>query len=280
MEKEINLFFFPANKSAANGTSPPRPAKEVAVVVVFISFFNDHDPLSRLLPGHPGSMPSKHHRPAALQRRSTSESNAKLTLANLNLQKIDSSSNPQLQVALNNATKDLPKGKGKKAGGRPNVCYDSPFQFFALTLILPFVLHRAVCHSNPQVGRRVIKSDHPLNCTCNSSSHTHIARRQAPLAPRHSKDSTRPPQPSPPKNLALLSQVPRLPPTILKARTIQTTGSRARACPSPPRTNHPTRNLVTMTSFITILRTCILSARPISQLPRMIGNRLPQPSLE
>ena len=75
-------------------------------------------------------MPSKHHRPAALQRRSTSGSNTKLTLNNLNLQKIDSSSNLQLQVALNNATKDLPRGKGKKSGGRPNVCYNSTFQFF------------------------------------------------------------------------------------------------------------------------------------------------------
>jgi hypothetical protein len=75
-------------------------------------------------------MPSKHHRPAALQRRSTSGSNTKLTLNNLNLQKLDSSSNLQLQVALNNATKDLPRGKSKKSGVRPNVCYNSTFQFF------------------------------------------------------------------------------------------------------------------------------------------------------
>ena len=66
-------------------------------------------------------MPTKHNRPAALQRRSTSESGSKLALNNLNLQKLDSSSNLQLQVALNNATKDLPRGKGKKAGGRSNV---------------------------------------------------------------------------------------------------------------------------------------------------------------
>jgi len=69
-------------------------------------------------------MPTKHHRPAALQRRSTSESSTKLTLNNLNLQRLDSSSNLQLQVALNNATKDLPRGKGKKSGGRPSVCYE------------------------------------------------------------------------------------------------------------------------------------------------------------
>ncbi|KAF9653948.1 hypothetical protein BDM02DRAFT_1115348 [Thelephora ganbajun] len=66
-------------------------------------------------------MPNKHHRPAALQKRSTSGSNTKLALANLNFQKLDSSSNLQLQVALNNATKDLPRGKGKKSGGRPNL---------------------------------------------------------------------------------------------------------------------------------------------------------------
>lgn len=72
-------------------------------------------------------MPSKHHRPATLQRRSTSESNAKLTLGGLNLQKLDAGSNLQLQVALNNATKGLPKGKGKKSS---NVCCDSTFQFF------------------------------------------------------------------------------------------------------------------------------------------------------
>ena len=69
-------------------------------------------------------MPTKHHRPAALQRRSTSESSTKLTLNNLNLQRLESSSNLQLQVALNNATKDLPRGKGKKSAGRSNVCYE------------------------------------------------------------------------------------------------------------------------------------------------------------
>lgn len=41
-------------------------------------------------------------------------------LSGLNLQKLDTSTNLQLQVALNNATKDLPKGKGKKTSGRSN----------------------------------------------------------------------------------------------------------------------------------------------------------------
>ena len=75
-------------------------------------------------------MPSKTQRPTTLQRRSTSGSN-KLTLSGLNLQKLDTSSNLQLQVALNNATKDLPKGKGKKPSGlQSSVRFHSTFQFF------------------------------------------------------------------------------------------------------------------------------------------------------
>ena len=84
-------------------------------------------------------MPSKHPRPAVLQRRSTSGSNTKLTLSGLGLPKHDTSSN--LQVALNNATKDLPRGKAKKSGGWPNVRFDSTFQFFRSNLkIRPFLL--------------------------------------------------------------------------------------------------------------------------------------------
>lgn len=156
-------------------------------------------------------MPSKHHRPAAIQRRSTSGSNTKLTLGNLNLQKLDSGPNLQLQAALNNATKDLPRGKGKKPGGRPNVCYNSTFQFFRSNP--NYLLHsrpdRAFCHSNPQVGRQVInKSDHPLNCTCNRSSHTHSARRQVLPARLHLREPTPPPPLDPTKNPALPSPVP------------------------------------------------------------------------
>ena len=92
-------------------------------------FPSDHSPL----PFSFESMPSKHHRPAALKRRSTSESNTKLTLSGLNLQRLDTSANLQLQVALNNATKDLPKGKGKKSTGQSDVSYD-PFYLSILSL--------------------------------------------------------------------------------------------------------------------------------------------------
>lgn len=107
-------------------TSKPSPSKEVAVTVVLHLFPSDHDSHFFSLE----TMPSKHHRPAALQRRSTSGSNTKLTLSGLNPQKLDASPNLQLQAALNNATKDLPRGKGKKSSGQSNVCCDSTFQFF------------------------------------------------------------------------------------------------------------------------------------------------------
>lgn len=182
----------------------------MAVVFEFISFPATATLFSLLL-GRPGSMPSKHHRPTALQRRSTSDSNTKLTLNNLNLQKLDSSSNLQLQVALNNATKDLPRGKAKKSAARPNVCCNSTFQFFRSNPNSPSPCRpiRAFCHSNPQVGRRVIKSDHPLNCifSC-SNSHTYSAPLRVPCAQLHLNGLTRPPQPEPTKNPALLLPVP------------------------------------------------------------------------
>lgn len=99
-------------------------------------------------------MPSKHHRPAALQRRSTSGSNTKLTLSNLNLQKLDSSSNLQLQVALNNAAKDLPRGKGKKSTGRPNVGCNSTFQFFRSNPNSPCPLSTPPCLLSQQPPSR------------------------------------------------------------------------------------------------------------------------------
>lgn len=174
------------------------------------SLFQRPQPSFLLLRGRPRSMPSKHHRPGALQRRSTSESNTKLTLNNLNLQKLDSSSNLQLQVALNNATKDLPKGKAKKPSGRPNVCFNSTFQFFRSNPNSPSRSrpNRAFCHSNPQVGRQVIKSDRPLNCSCSCSCHTHNARRLVPLVRLHLNELTRPPQLNPTKNPALPSLAP------------------------------------------------------------------------
>jgi len=189
---------------------------------------------SLLLLSRSKSMPSKLHRPAALQRRSTSGSNTKLTLGNLNLQKLDSSSNLQLQVALNNATKDVPRGKGKKSGGRPSVRCVSTFQFFRSNPNYPsrFRPDRASCHSNPQVGQKATnKSDRPLNCTCSSSSHTHSARRTVPLARLHLKELTRPPLLDPAKNLALPSLVPSSPLTRSKAKAIRTNGSRARVFP-------------------------------------------------
>lgn len=169
-------------------------------------------------------MPNKHPRPAALQRRSTSGSNTKLNLTNLNLQKLDTNSNLQLQVALNNATKDLPRGKGKKSSGRPNVRCDLAFN--SSTLILK--LDHAFCHSNPQVGRKVInKSDHPLNCICNSSQ-TYNARQLVPLTRLHPNAPTLPPPPDPPRSLALPSLVLPSPPRRLKAKATLTNGSQAR----------------------------------------------------
>jgi len=189
-------------------------------------------PPSLLLLGCLTTMPTKHHRPAGLQRRSTSESNTKLTLNNLNLQKLESSSNLQLQLALNNATKDLPRGKGKKSGGRPNVCYNSTFQFFRSNPNSPPRSRpdRSFCHSNPQLGRQVIKSDLPLNCISNTSSHTHNAQQQASPAWLHFNNSTRPPPPNPTRNPVSLSLVPSSPPMKSKARAIQMNGSPARAC--------------------------------------------------
>ena len=120
-------------------------------------------------------MPSKHHRPAAIQRRSTSGPNAKLTLSNLNLQRIDSSSNLQLQVALNNATKDLPRGKGKKSGARPNVCYNSTFQFFRPNPNYPSTLPRLLSQQPPSRT----ESDQQIR----SSSKLHLQEQQ-PYAQR------------------------------------------------------------------------------------------------
>ena len=228
-------------------------------------------------------MPSKHHRPAALQRRSTSGSNTKLTLGNLNLQKLDSSSNLQLQVALNNSTKDLPRGKGKKTTGRPNVGYNSTFQFFRSNpnSPCPFLTHRAFCHSSPQAGRKVInKSNHPLSCTCNNSNHIHTALRQVPPIRLSPKRPIQLPQPEQTKNPALPSPAPWLPLTTSKPKAIQTNGSQARVYLPPPRTSHPTRNLVTMTLFATSPQIFTLPAQHISRLPPLtIGNPPPQPSL-
>ena len=201
-------------------------------------------------------MPSKHHRPAALQRRSTSGSNTKLTLGNLNLQKLDSSSNLQLQVALNNSTKDLPRGKGKKPGGRPNVGYNSTFQFFRSNpnSPCPFLTHHAFCHSNPQAGRKVInKSNRPPSCTCNNSNHIRTALRQVPPIRLSPKKPILLPQPEQTENPALPSPVPWSPLTTSKPKAIRTNGFQARVSLQPPRTSHPTRDptMRTMTSFIT-----------------------------
>ena len=157
--------------------------------------------------------------------------------------------------------------------------YDSTFQFFRSNPNSP--LHsrpdRSFCHSNPQRGRQVIKSDHPLNCICSCSSHTPSAQ-QAPLASHHFNNSTPPPQPNRTRNRVSLLPVLRSSPMRSKARATQTNGSPARACLQHPRTDRPTRSLMTMTLFTTSLQICSLPAQHSTRLLRMIGNRQRRPS--
>ena len=123
-------------------------------------------------------------------------------------------------------------GRGRNLVAVRMYVMNSTFQFFRSNPNSPPRSRpdRAFCHSNPQLGRQVIKSDHPLNCICNTSNHTHNAQQRASPAWLHFNKLTRPPPPNPTRNLASPSPVPSSPPMKSKARAIQMNGSPARAC--------------------------------------------------